>query len=148
MQAKKDLARRIVTDFHGAGAAAKAGEDWAKQFQKDEVPEQLEEVTVELARVRGTASVRIADPLLDPNEGGIAQLVSPDPRNAEILRVDKLLKEAGLAASTSEAGRKIREKAVNINGHAILGPAIFASTKEPLVIRVGKKIHRVVLRSP
>ena len=39
MQAKKDLARRIVADFHSAEAAAKAGEDWAKQFQKDEVPE-------------------------------------------------------------------------------------------------------------
>ena len=34
MQAKKELARRIVADFHSAEAAAKAGEDWAKQFQK------------------------------------------------------------------------------------------------------------------
>src|SRR3984885_131916 len=39
MQAKKDLASRIVADFHSAEAAAKAGEDWARQFQKDEVPE-------------------------------------------------------------------------------------------------------------
>ena len=46
MDAKKDLARRIVTDFHSAEAAAKAAEDWAKQFQKDEVPEDVEEVTV------------------------------------------------------------------------------------------------------
>ncbi len=42
MQAKKDLARRIVADFHTAEAAAKAGDDWAKQFQKDEVPESIE----------------------------------------------------------------------------------------------------------
>src|SRR5216684_559720 len=42
MEAKKGLARRIVTDFHSAEAATKAAEDWAKQFQKDEVPEQLE----------------------------------------------------------------------------------------------------------
>src|SRR6201997_1295646 len=34
MQAKKDLARRIVADFHSAEAAAKAGEDWGKKFQK------------------------------------------------------------------------------------------------------------------
>ncbi|HTT17648.1 MAG TPA: tyrosine--tRNA ligase [Candidatus Sulfotelmatobacter sp.] len=47
MQAKKDLARRIVADFHSAEAAAKAGEDWAKQFQKDEVPEDIEETEVE-----------------------------------------------------------------------------------------------------
>ena len=38
MQAKKDLAARIVTDFHSADAAATAAEGWAKQFQKDEVP--------------------------------------------------------------------------------------------------------------
>src|SRR5271169_5882534 len=30
MQAKKDLARRIVWDFHTAEAGGKAGEDWAK----------------------------------------------------------------------------------------------------------------------
>jgi tyrosyl-tRNA synthetase len=47
MQSKKDLARRIVADFHSAEAAAKAGEDWAKQFQKDEVPEDVEEAIVE-----------------------------------------------------------------------------------------------------
>jgi len=46
MQAKKELARRIVQDFHSAEAAAKAGEDWGKQFQKDEVPESIEEVEV------------------------------------------------------------------------------------------------------
>jgi len=47
MQAKKDLARRIVADFHSAEAAAKAGEDWARQFQKDEVPEDVEETAVD-----------------------------------------------------------------------------------------------------
>src|SRR5213593_377070 len=36
MQTKKDLARRIVADFHSAEAATKATEDWAKQFQKNE----------------------------------------------------------------------------------------------------------------
>src|SRR3954470_5074490 len=32
MQIKKDLARRIVADFHSAQAAREAEEDWAKQF--------------------------------------------------------------------------------------------------------------------
>src|SRR5438270_3461556 len=47
MQAKKDLAGRVVKDFHSAEAAAKAAEDWAKQFQKGGVPEEIEEVMVE-----------------------------------------------------------------------------------------------------
>jgi tyrosyl-tRNA synthetase len=48
MAAKKELARRIVADFHSAEAAAKAGEDWGKQFQKDQVPESVEEVAIEV----------------------------------------------------------------------------------------------------
>ena len=47
MQAKKDLSRRIVADFHSAEAATKAAEDWAKQFQKDQVPEDVEETAIE-----------------------------------------------------------------------------------------------------
>src|SRR6202040_3590618 len=46
MQAKKELARRIVTDFHSAEAATKATEDWAKQFQKGGVPSAVEHVSV------------------------------------------------------------------------------------------------------
>ena len=46
MQAKKDLAQRIVTEFHSTEAAAKAGQDWAKQFQKKEVPEGIEETEI------------------------------------------------------------------------------------------------------
>jgi tyrosyl-tRNA synthetase len=47
MEAKKELARKIVADFHGAEAAAKAGEDWGKQFQKSEVPEDVEEASID-----------------------------------------------------------------------------------------------------
>src|SRR6266568_1732309 len=51
MQAKKDLAARIVKDFHSAEAAIKAGEDWAKQFQKNEVPENVEEIAIKFEDV-------------------------------------------------------------------------------------------------
>ena len=46
MQAKKDLAARVVKDFHFPEAATKAAEDWAKQFQKGGVPEEVEQVDV------------------------------------------------------------------------------------------------------
>src|SRR4030081_1063565 len=48
MQAKKDLARRIVEDFHSAEAATKASEDWAKQFQKNEVTDSIETVDIQI----------------------------------------------------------------------------------------------------
>ncbi len=142
MQAKKELARRIVADFHSVEAAAKAAEDWAKQFQQDEVPENLDQVQI------STALIRIADALPDSGEGGGAQVITSDVSDAEVLRADKLIREAGFASSTAEAGRKIKEKAVHINGQVIRGLAILVSPKEPLLVRVGKKIKRVVLTLP
>ncbi len=49
MQAKKDLAARMVKDFHSPDAAAKAAEDWAKQFQKGGVPDEIEETEIEVS---------------------------------------------------------------------------------------------------
>src|SRR6201981_1113023 len=46
MTLKKELARKIDADFHSAEAAAKAGEDWARQFQEREVPDSVEEVEI------------------------------------------------------------------------------------------------------
>src|ERR1700675_4732644 len=50
MALKKELARGIVADFHSAEAAAKAGEDWAKQFQKDQLAESRPEVRIDIAK--------------------------------------------------------------------------------------------------
>jgi len=139
MQLKKDLARAIVADFHSAEAAAKAGDDWAKQFQKDDVPEDVEEVRIDVVRVR-TADV------VPDSGGGTAQPVSTDVSSARIaVRADKLLREAGLAASGTEAARKIKEKAVYINGNLIDQPAISVSSDEPLLVRVGKRVKKVWL---
>jgi tyrosyl-tRNA synthetase len=147
MAAKKELARRIVADFHSEEAAAKAGEDWAKQFQKDEVPESLDEVSVSRARISCT-KINVADVVPDSDEGGSAQKITSDLSDPEVLRADKLVREAGLATSTAEAWRKIKERAVNINGHDIERPAILVHSGEPLVIRVGKKIKKVFLKYP
>src|SRR3981189_1357513 len=51
MALKKELARGIVADFHSAEAAAIAAEDWARQFQRDQVPEEIETVPVAFAEV-------------------------------------------------------------------------------------------------
>jgi tyrosyl-tRNA synthetase len=136
-----------VADFHSPEAAAKAAEDWAKQFQKDQVPEEVVELKIDIAKIR-SVRINIADALPDSNEGGTAQNISSDLSDIEIVRADKLIREAGFAASTTEAGRKIKEKAVHINGHTIENPAIRVSPKEPLLIRVGKRMKRVVLTLP
>ena len=122
MESKKDLARRIVTDFHSAEAAAKAAEDWAKQFQKDEVPEDVESVTVPFADVA--------------NKEGTA------------IRADRLLVAVGLASSVSEANRKIDENAVRVDGKPYSGFVQLmgdGADNTPLRIQLGRKIRRVLI---
>ena len=111
MDAKKELARRIVTDFHSADAAAKAGEDWAKQFQKDEVPGDIEEVAVQMTGDR--------------------------------VRLDKLLERAGLSDSVSDAGRKIKQGAVRVNGEVKTDPLTPLDISNPLILQVGRKLKKV-----
>src|ERR1700694_5939088 len=68
MQAKKELARRIVADFHSSGAASKAAEDWAKQFQTRETPDTVEKVTIDLDSVVGASNwEEIQDLISNPN---------------------------------------------------------------------------------
>src|SRR5882724_11524016 len=50
MMAKKRLAAKLVADFRSEAAAKEAAENWAKQFQKDEVPESLETKLLGLVR--------------------------------------------------------------------------------------------------
>jgi tyrosyl-tRNA synthetase len=142
MALKKELARRIVADFHSEEAATRAGEDWAKQFQKDEVPENLEEVQVSVARVRA------ADVIPDSG-GGAAQNINRDLSEEPVfVRTDKLIREAGLVASATEAGRKIKERAVHGDSQLITSLVIVVSSKKPLTLRVGKKIKRMIFTIP
>ncbi len=139
MQAKKDLARRIVTDFHSPEAAEKAGEDWAKQFQKDEVPEDVESVDVDSAEVQ-------VDP--DGRHHGAAVVVHRKTLNTEtriIIRLDKLIRRAGLASSNSEAATKLRSGAVSIDGAAIGESNFIADVPMAhyFTLRVGKRMKKV-----
>jgi len=48
LQLKKDLARRIVTDFHGEKAAEQAQKDFEAQFQRKSMPSNLQAQSLEL----------------------------------------------------------------------------------------------------
>jgi tyrosyl-tRNA synthetase len=135
MQAKKDLARRIVTDFHSAEAAGKAGEDWGKQFQKDQVPEDVEEIRLPITSL---------GPL--PSDGGAFQRVTWDRADATgfVIKTEKLIRQAGLVTSGAEAARKIKEKAVSLNGQVTDAIAIGICPEKPIIVRLGRKIRRVV----
>jgi tyrosyl-tRNA synthetase len=135
MQAKKDLARRIVADFHSADVATKAGEDWAKQFQKGEAPEEVEEIRVRIADLTPLAS-----------DGGASTRVTWDGSDAQyfVIKTEKLLRQAGLVSSGAEAVRKIKEKAVSLNGTVVDAIAISISPEKPITVRLGRRLKRVI----
>jgi tyrosyl-tRNA synthetase len=119
MQAKKDLAARIVKDFHSTDAATKAAEDWAKQFQKDQVPEDIEAIEVPenqlridklLARVSLAESV--SDAVRKLKQGAVrvdGQTVN-DPTTVLDISADKVL----------QVGRKIKKVRAGIKGTGVV----------------------------
>src|SRR5882724_3132217 len=116
MALKKELARTVVADFHSSEAAAKAGEDWAKQFQKNGLPEHIEEISVAFSEVAG--------------------------RDGTGVRLAKLLVQIGFASSTSEADRKVKEGAVSVDGAKASSPIMPLQAGKPLTLRLGRKLKR------
>ncbi|MGH6678672.1 MAG: tyrosine--tRNA ligase, partial [Bradyrhizobium sp.] len=117
MEAKMTLARRIVADFHSEAEAEAAYDAFNREVRQGLEPMDTE--TVDLP---------------------------PQAATEKGIRVDKLLAFVGLVPSVTEAVRKIKAGAVEINGstHRDL---LLAGAKGLLVLRVGKKWKRVRLNS-
>ena len=111
---KMDLARTIVTDFHSAADAACAAEEFNRVVRHHEPPADLRTV---------------------PLPEGV--------RNEKGIRLDKLLAKLELADSVSDAVRKIKAGAVEIDGQRMTDLVIPVRAGEWL-IQVGKKWCRVV----
>jgi tyrosyl-tRNA synthetase len=120
MRAKKDLAKKIIADFHSADAAEQAEKNWEKQFQKDEVPENVETVRVAYSEIIAKA-------------------------DGAAVKLDKLLAKAGLAESVSDGLRKIKQKAVRVDGDVKLEPVLPLTPPAEITVRVGRNIKRVAI---
>jgi tyrosyl-tRNA synthetase len=108
-QLKVDLARRIVTDFHGAAAAAAAAEAFDARFSR-------RELAVEV----------------------LPQVVLTVP--GESVALSKLVLDAGLAGSTSDAARKIQQGGVKVDRQRVTDPRLrLPKADRPVVIEVGRR---------
>lgn len=115
MEAKIALGRQIVTDFHTAADAERAAEEFNRVVRRREIP---------------------AD---------IPTLPLPDGvRGAAGLRVDKMLARTGLAESVSDAVRKIKAGAVEINGQRVQD-LVWAGGEAELTVQLGKNWRRIVV---
>jgi tyrosyl-tRNA synthetase len=121
MKVKKELAKRITQDFHGEPAALQAAEDWEKQFQRSEIPEDIE--TIEILYSDVAAS------------------------DGKTVKLEKLLHRSGLADSVTDGARKIKAKAVRIGSEVKADSALLVD-KFPfdVTIRVGRKLKRILVK--
>ena len=94
-QAKVDLAKAIITDFHSAAAADDAEAEFDRIFKKKEAPDAVREVAV----AAGAA----------PEGDTSTTVYAADGLN-------RILVKCGLAESGSEATRKIKQGGVKIDG--------------------------------
>jgi len=59
------------------------------------------------------------------------------------VRLDKLLARVDLAESVSDAGRKLKQKAVRVNGEIQTDPVTRIDLSQPVTLQVGRKIRKV-----
>jgi tyrosyl-tRNA synthetase len=113
--AKVDLAKRIVADFHGVTAAEAAAEDFERRFAKGEIDEATLPVVVVGLPAEGWKSIA------------------------------RVIVEAGLAASSSEATRKVQQGGVKINRERV-SDARGRCEAGSFVLEVGRRAVRIDLR--
>jgi tyrosyl-tRNA synthetase len=131
MEAKKRLARTIVSGFHSEEATRKAEEDWAAKFQQRNVESIAEEIPVDLRQVAVSAAVDAA--LADPNA----------PVD---IHVAKLLLALGMKSSRADADRQVTA-GVNIDGVTSTGKLILIDKRPArVIVRVGKQAKIAVIQ--
>jgi tyrosyl-tRNA synthetase len=113
MDAKAALGKIIVTDFHSAADAEAAAAVFNAVVRRKEVPADI---------------VTVPEP--------------PGLRVDGAIRLDKLLARIGLADSVSDAVRKIKAGAVQINGEKVK-ELLLKDPPAELLIQVGKNWKRV-----
>jgi tyrosyl-tRNA synthetase len=113
-EAKTDLARRIVSDFHGEAAAVRAADEFDRVHAKRELPSDLRDVSVPFG--------------------------ADDDRP-----LTRILVDAGLAPSTSDAGRKIQQGGVRVDGDRASDiRARIERRRLPVILQVGRHAVRLV----
>jgi tyrosyl-tRNA synthetase len=115
-QAKVDLAKRIVTDFHDAEQAARAAAEFDRVHAQGALPSELKTVAVDFGSEESKPLARV-------------------------------LVDAGLATSTSEAGRKMQQGGVKLDGEKVTDPrARLDASRLPAVLQAGRHAVRLVQR--
>jgi tyrosyl-tRNA synthetase len=132
---KFDLARRIVADFWGEGEARKAAAAFERVFKRREVPEEIEEKTIDPAAWRAKAK----------------QAGQKATKSIESIEIVDLLLDLGILPSRGEAKRVIRQGGVSLDGRRVEDIAfrLDLRQKSEYILKVGKrKFLKLIIRRP
>jgi tyrosyl-tRNA synthetase len=114
MEAKIALGKSIVADYHPAAEAERAAAVFDSVVRRKQAPDEIESVAL-----------------------------PPEVMKDGAIRVDKLLARIGLAESVSDAVRKLKAGAVEINGAKWTALA-WTDPAAGLLIQVGKNWRKVI----
>jgi tyrosyl-tRNA synthetase len=115
--AKLALANRIVADFHGPASAIAAHDAFEARFARGEMD------------VASLPSVEVSV----PNEGSVA--------------LSRVMVDAGLAASSSDAARKIQQGGVKLDREKVTSVTTRVDlSRSELLLEVGRKAVRITVR--
>jgi tyrosyl-tRNA synthetase len=135
MDAKMELGRIIVSDFHTAGEAKRAAEEFTRVVRNSEVPANVE--TVQLPE-------HVLKEISLPPEAIEAGLQPMNAPQTFYVNLDKMIAKIGLAPSVSEAARKRKAGAVLWNDEKITD-LIFVIHPGEYTFKVGKNWRRVTV---
>jgi tyrosyl-tRNA synthetase len=126
MDAKMELGRIIVSDFHSAAEAARAVEEFTRVVRRGEDPTDIRAVQL-------------------PNEA-VMEKVYPTEHSGPnfLVNADKLLAKIGLVESVSEAARKRKAGALALDGEKAIG-LILSMRVGVHTLQLGKKWCRVIV---
>jgi tyrosyl-tRNA synthetase len=133
MEAKMELAREVVSTFHGQDAGKKAAESFRRVFRERLAPEEMQEIRL----------TRRSDGfLVTQTREAALQVISASPKWPQ------LLKYLSQAESISEAARIVEQGGLEINGKIVKDPTakLDISVAASYEVRLGKrKFLRIIV---
>ena len=133
LNAKENLALEIVERYWGKDAAVRAREEFNHLIQKKDLPDDIPSKTITLKIEDAVHKHSVTSPDL---------AVSPKANNW----LPQVMKDTGLAKSTSEAIRLIKQGGVKVNDGIVTDPDTSLQLGEH-IIRVGKRrFYKVIVQ--
>jgi tyrosyl-tRNA synthetase len=151
LEVKKSLAKLIVAGFHSQPEADRAEAAWTSRVQERQTPDDVpsaEFTTQEIDAVETDVKLKDVVARRSDPDSNVSTYFPTDVRMFDesappdtifwIVRLDKLLLACKLAASVSDAARKIKAGSVYVNDLVVKVPKIEVAVPYEMVIKIGR----------